>query len=60
MSGTSTKSKVIALRLPNEIVFTLLRRIDGRRSRWDSLSSYLRDRIIYDTERLHIKRRLRK
>ena len=37
MSGTSSKTTVISLRLPNKVVFTLKRRINGRRSRWASV-----------------------
>ena len=53
MSGTSSKTTVVAVRLPNEVVFTLKRRIDGQRSRWDSVGEYLKERIIYDVERQH-------
>lgn len=54
----SKTTQVIAIRLPNEVVFTLKRRIDGRRSRWSSVGEYLRERIIYDTERQHTRREL--
>ncbi len=47
----SKTSTVIAIRLPNEVVFTLKRRIDGKRTRWDSVGEYLKERIIYDTMR---------
>ena len=53
MSGTSSKTTVVSIRLPNETLFTLIRRINGRRSRWDSVGEYLRERVIYDTERSH-------
>ncbi len=49
----SKLTKVIAIRLPNEVVFTLQRRIDGKRSRWSTVGEYLKERIIYDTERSH-------
>jgi len=55
MSGTSTKTTVIAIRLPNELLFTLKRRIEGRRSRWGSVGEYLKERLIYDIERSHEK-----
>ncbi len=54
----SKTSTVVSIRLPNEIVFTLQRRIDGRRGRWSSVGDYLKERIIYDTERQHGKRKL--
>ena len=60
MSGTSTKSTVVGFRLPNEVMLTLKRRIDGRRSRWESVGEYLKERVIYDTMRLHKKVRLNK
>lgn len=46
-------SQVVSIRLPNEVLFTIQRRIDGRRGRWESVGEYLQERIIYDTERLH-------
>ena len=57
MSGTSSKSTVVTIRLPNEGVCTLRRRINGGRSRWFTVGEYLKERIIYDTERKHGKRR---
>jgi len=53
MGGTSKTTTVVSIRLPNETLFTLKRRIDGRRSRWESVGEYLRERIIYDTHRDH-------
>ena len=53
MAGKSSKSTVVAIRLPNEIVFTLNRRINGRRSRWSSIGEYIKERLIYDIERSH-------
>jgi len=58
MSGTSRKTTVVAVRLPNEVVFTLKRRLEGRRSRWGSVGEYLRERIIYDTERQHGRKKI--
>lgn len=55
MSGKSKITIVVAIRLPNEVVLTLKRRIDGRRSRWDSVGEYLKERIIYDVKRSHDK-----
>ena len=56
MSGTSSKTTLITLRLPNEVVYTLRRRIDGRRTHWSSVGEYLQERVIYDTERQHKKK----
>jgi len=56
MSGTSSKTTIISLRLPNEVVYTLRRRINGRRTHWFSVGEYLQDRIIYDTMRSHKRR----
>ena len=53
MPGTSKKTTVISIRLPNEVVFTLQHRIDGDRSRWGSVGEYLQERIIYDVTRSH-------
>ena len=53
MSGKSSKTTVISIRLPNDVVCTLRRRVDGRRTHWGSVGEYLQDRIIYDTTRSH-------
>jgi metal-responsive CopG/Arc/MetJ family transcriptional regulator len=53
MSGTSSISTRISIRLPNSLVRTLERRINGRRSRWDSVGEYIKERLIYDIERRH-------
>jgi len=53
MSGKSSKSTVVTIRLPNEVVYTLSRRINGRRSRWGSVGEYIKERLIYDIERSH-------
>lgn len=47
----------MSIRLPNEVVRTLKRRINGRLSHWESVGEYLKERIIYDVERPHKKRR---
>ena len=49
----SSKTTVVAIRLPNDVVFTLRRRIKNRRSRWLTVGEYLRERVIYDTMRKH-------
>lgn len=46
-------SNRISLRLPHDLMLTLRRRIDGRRSRWSSVGEYLKERLIYDLERSH-------
>jgi hypothetical protein len=53
----SKSSGVVAIRLPNSVLFTIKRRINGRRSRWASIGQYLKERIIYDVERLHGNRK---
>ncbi len=52
----SKTTTVVSIRLPNEVVFTLTNRINGQRSRWGSVGEYLRERIIYDTQRSHGKK----
>jgi len=47
------KSRVVSLRLPMSIVNTLERRIAGRKSRWQTIGEYLKERVIYDVERKH-------
>ena len=49
----SQSSEVVSIRLPNDVLFTIKRRINGRRSRWASVVDYLKERIIYDTNRSH-------
>lgn len=49
----SKVSKPVTIRLPNDVLCTIERKINGRRSRWDSVGEYLKDRIIYDTLRSH-------
>ena len=59
MSGRSSKTTVVTIRLPNDVVYTLSRRIAGDRSRWSTIGEYLKERIIYDTERSHGHRRVK-
>jgi len=56
MPQTSGKSKVVSIRLPNEVVAILSRRITGRRSRWESMGEYIKERLIYDIMRPHKKK----
>lgn len=53
MAGKSSKTQVIAIRLPNEIVETIKKRFAN--NRFDSVSHYLRERIIYDMTRKHAR-----
>ena len=53
MSDKSRKSKIVAVRLPNEVIDMLKKRILN--SRYTGLSDYLRARITYDTMRKHGK-----
>ncbi len=56
MSGTSKVSTRVSIRLPNEVVRTLIRRIAGRRARWDSVGDYIKELIIMELERNHHKK----
>ena len=53
MYQKSKSSEVVSIRLPNSVLFTIRRRINGERSRWGSVGEYLLDRIIYDVQRSH-------
>ena len=55
MRGKSKISTVVSIRLPNEVVITLQNRINGRRSRWQTVGEYLKERITYDVLRSHDK-----
>ena len=47
----------MAIRLPNQVLEILRRRIEGRRSRWDSVHSYLKEWIVFEATRDHRKGR---
>ena len=49
----SRKSKIISIRLPNELIAKVQKRVDV--GRHESVSDYLRERIIYDITRKHKK-----
>lgn len=51
----SKKTKVIAIRLPNELVARIEKRV--KKGWHESVADYLRDRIIYDITRKHQKAR---
>lgn len=54
MKGISRKTGIITLRLPNDVIETIV-----RRARKNNISAYeyLRDRVIYDFRRRHNKGR---
>ena len=58
MPNQSKRTQIVTIRLPNEVLSVLKRRVNGRRSRWSTVGEYLKERIIYDTERVHTNRRL--
>ena len=49
----SKTSGVVTIRLPNSVLYTISRRISKDRSRWSTIGEYIKERIIYDTERSH-------
>ena len=49
----SKKTRIISIRLPNELIAKVQKRVDV--GRHESVSEYLRDRIIYDIGRKHKK-----
>jgi hypothetical protein len=51
MSGTSSKSTVVAIRLPNDVVDVIRQRAEARGC--SNLADYLRPRIISDLTRKH-------
>ncbi len=55
MAGTSTKTRIVAFRLPLDVLEILERRVGGEKSHWDSVAAYLQERIIYDVRRPHKK-----
>jgi hypothetical protein len=57
MPGTSKISIRVCFRIPVEDFRELERRIAGRRSRWGSVGEYLKERVIYDIERSHNKKK---
>lgn len=53
MYRKSKSSGVVTIRLPNPVLYTISRRINGKRSRWDSVGEYIKERLIYDIMRSH-------
>jgi len=52
MAGTSSKTKLITFRLPNDVYEIILRRVTPT-GHPRTVSSYIRDRTIYDVRRKH-------
>jgi len=55
MAGKSSKTQVVAIRLPNEVAEIIKRRCENHLD--GTVSGYLRDRITYDMTRKHSKNR---
>ena len=53
MTRLSNTTTVVSVRLPNAVVATIKDRCKS--NRFDSISAYLRERIIYDVTRKHQK-----
>ena len=53
MAGISGKPQVVGIRLPNELMEIIRRRCSN--NRYETVSAYLRDRIIYDITRKHMR-----
>lgn len=51
MAGKSKRTKVVSLRLPNELMAKIEKRVKS--GEWDSVGHYLRERITYDILRQH-------
>jgi len=51
MPGESNKTRTITFRVPVEVYNILERRVSGKRSRHNTVNSYVRSRVIYDTLR---------
>lgn len=47
----SKSSRVVAIRLPNDIYDKIERRVKGPRSRWGSVAEWVLDEIIYRAQR---------
>ena len=54
MPGSSTKTQVIRVRLPREVLAVIQRRVDRE---WDSVSQYVSDLVTYQVMRSHHKRK---
>ncbi len=53
----SKSSRPVTIRLPNSVLCTIDRRINGRRARWDSVGDYIKELIIMELERNHHKKK---
>jgi hypothetical protein len=59
MAGTSSRTTVISLRLPNDVVAIAQRRVDRwnrNGGRYRSVNDYLRMLVIWDMRRSHRKK----
>ena len=54
----SKKTTIVSIRLPNELVAKVQKRVDN--GRHESVADYLRNRIIYDVNRKHRRARSKK
>ncbi len=57
MPTQNKKSRLVTVRLPLEVVQTIEKRITSSKGRHSGISSYLRERITFDTMRQHGKRK---
>ncbi len=55
MAGHSTKTTVIGLRIPNDVLETVKRRM--AKGNYKTVQEYLGERLIYDIMRRHDKRK---
>jgi len=54
MSGKSNKTQVISVRLSNDVIEVIQRRVGNE---WDSVSQYLREMVTYQVMRSHHRRK---
>lgn len=54
MPGRSTKTQVVSIRLPTEVIDVIRRRVDNG---WDSVSQYVRNLVTYEVMRNHHRRK---
>lgn len=56
MPGASSKTTLVTLRLPNDVVEIIQRRVGGTGYPPGTVRSYLEKRVIFDVRRKHKKR----
>ena len=54
MPGRSRKTQVLRIRLPNEVMEVILRRVGKD---WDTVSQYVREMVTYQVMRSHKPKR---